>query len=74
MDKTDEDKLMEMFEQVTVLENRLREMDKEELINLLIGKFVVEYAPFEPNDMNEMDLWCYTDAETGLKFITNEFP
>ena len=74
MDKTDEDKLMEMFEQVTVLENRLREMDNEELINLLIGKFVVEYAPFEPNDKNEMDLWCYTDAETGLKYITNEFP
>lgn len=74
MDKTDEEKLKEMFEQISNLEMRLREMDKEELINLLVTKFLIEYAPFEPNDKNEMDLWCYTDAETGLKYITNEFP
>ena len=74
MDKTDEEKLKEMFEQLSTLEARLREMNKDELINLLITKFMIEYAPFEPNDKNEMDLWCYTDAETGLKYITNEFP
>ena len=56
MDKTDEEKLKEMFEQISVLETRLREMDKEELINLLVTKFLIEYAPFEPNDKNEMDL------------------
>ena len=74
MDKTDGEKLKEMFEQISNLEMRLREMDKEELINLLVTKFLIEYAPLEPNDKNEMDLWCYTDAETGLKYITNEFP
>jgi hypothetical protein len=74
MDKTDGEKLMEMFKQISNLETRLREMDKEELINLLVTKFLIEYAPLEPNDKNEMDLWCYTDSETGLKYITNEFP
>lgn len=74
MEKTDEEKLREMAEQIATLETRLREMDKEELINLLVTKFLIEYAPFEPDDKNEMDLWCYTDAETGVKYITNEFP
>ena len=74
MEKTDEKRLLDFFKEASMLKARLEEMSKEELINLLVAQFLVEYAPLEPNDKNEMDLWCYTDAETGVKYISDESP
>lgn len=74
MEKTDEKRLLDFFKEASILKARLEEMSKEELINLLVAQFLVEYAPLEPNDKNEMDLWCYTDVETGVKYISDESP
>lgn len=73
MEKSNDDKLLEMFHEVSELEKRLNEMSREELISLLITRFLGEFAPFEP-DKKEIDLWYYMDAETGTKYISNEFP
>ena len=73
MEKTNDEKLLNLFQEVASLESKLNEMSKEELINLLVIKFLNEYAPTEPDEKG-IDLWYYIDPESGSKYITNECP
>lgn len=73
MSRGDESKLLNVLKELTSYESQLKEMTKEELIELLMSKYYDDITPFSA-DEDGIDLWYYMDAETGTKYITNEFP
>ena len=63
---------VEMMKEIEQVEKSYKEMSKEELVELLVTKHIGEMC-FEPKN-HELDLWYFSDQETGSKYLTNEFP
>ena len=67
-----EKKIIEMFEHGKRAEEQYNEMTKDELINLLVCKDLMENS-FEIFG-NRANFWYYVGDETGAKYISDEFP
>lgn len=72
MEKSDDEKLIGIFERMKQLQKEYENVSKEQLIDLLVLRAMSEET-FEAEG-HKINLWCYVSDKTGLKYLTNELP
>lgn len=74
MEKKDDERLKEIFDRMRVLEEQYKEMTKEDLINIMVFKDMMNEAFEIDEDKHEVKLWCYVSDETGVLYISDTQP
>ena len=72
MEKTNDNKMLEVFKHSAQLEKAYNEMSKEDLVNMMVFKDMMNEA-FDAESTG-MNLWCYVSDQTGLRYLTDEMP
>ena len=74
MEKRDDEALKEIFKRSDELEKMYNEMTKENLVNMLVFKQMMDEAFDVDEENHSTELWFYVADKTGAKYLSNEPP
>ena len=74
MEKSNDEKTMDILAESKKREDMYNEMSKEKLVDLLVFRDIFETGVGIDEEEHTARLWCYVADETNLKYITNEYP